>query len=140
MCLLTSGRSKTIADFHTKSQILSYISQCTRFSRTVAEVRASLRRTHSIFKNATFRNFHVTFMPFNPASAHFHHAFIYVFVNQNYKVNDSRPSCKSETLPLFASNTATPEVKSTKYKIVQQHTCSALHGHIRAALSSELVS
>lgn len=81
-------------------------------------------------------------MPFNPTSANFHHAFIYVFVRQNYKVNDRRPSWKSETLPLFASNTAMPEVKSTKYKTVkniQHHTCSALHGHILAALSSELV-
>ena len=130
------GRSKTIADLHTKSQILSYI------SRTVAEVRAFSKRTHSILKNVTLRNFHVTFMPFNPTSANFHHAFIYVFVRQNYKVNDRRPSWKSETLPLFASNTAMPEVKSTKYKTVktiQHHTCSALHGHILAALSSELV-
>lgn len=100
-------------------------------------------KAHSFnFKNVTLRNFHVTFMPFNPTSANFHHAFIYVFVRQNYKVNDRRPSWKSETLPLFASNTAMPEVKSTKYKTVkniQHHTCSALHGHILAALSSELV-
>ena len=82
------------------------------------------------------------FMPFNPTSAHFHHAFIYVFVRQNYKVNDRRPSWKPATLPLFASNTAMQEVKSKKYKTVkniQHHTCSALHGHILAALSSELV-
>ena len=136
------GRSKTIADLHTKSQILSYISKCTRFSRTVAEVRAFSKRTYSIFRNVTLRNFHVTFMPFNPTSANFHHAFIYVFVRQSYKVNDRRPSWKSETLPFFASNTAMPEVKSKKYKTVkniQHHTCSALHGHILTTLSSELV-